>query len=518
MSVDMSVDGSALPVERALIEPVGVLPFPEADAGALGSPLELLSLESPKVGRRRRLVARLLFLADALGLLVAFLVAGWAFGWTVSPDALGWKTVGLLALVAPVFVIGAKMSGLYETDDELTSHSTADELGSIFNLATVTLWFVFIAGWIFGVELPLLPELVGLWAFMFLAIAVARSACRGVARRSPDYLQNTVILGAGEVGQSLAEKFLGHPEYGINLIGLVDTQPKEARESLNGTTILGGPSELAQIITDHGVERVVVAFSNEKEQDTLDLIRTLKDLDVHVDVVPRLYELISPGLMVHSVAGLPLVAIKVSQLSRSARVRKRMLDLAISVLALILLAPFFIVVAAWIRLGSRGPAFFKQVRMGAGNQPFYLYKFRTMVCDADDRKHEVAHLNMHHSGDPRMFKIAGDPRITYVGQLLRRYSLDELPQLFNILRGEMSLVGPRPLILEEDEHVEGWARRRSDLRPGITGLWQVLGRSSIPFEEMTKLDYLYVMNWSVWTDLKLIVRTIPVVITGRYSY
>jgi exopolysaccharide biosynthesis polyprenyl glycosylphosphotransferase len=250
----------------------------------------------------------------------------------------------------------------------------------------------------------------------------------------------------------------------------------------------------------------------------LNLIRRLRDLHVHVDVVPRLYELISPGLMVHSVAGLPLVALRMSRLSRTARARKRILDLTISVLALVLLLPLFVVIALWIRLGSRGPVLFKQLRMGAGNEPFYLYKFRTMVHDADDRKHELAHLNMHQSGDPRMFKVADDPRITNVGKLLRRYSLDELPQILNILRGEMSIVGPRPLILDEDQHVEGWARRRADLRPGITGLWQVLGRSSIPFEEMTKLDYLYVMNWSVLTDLKLIVRTIPVVITGRYSY
>jgi exopolysaccharide biosynthesis polyprenyl glycosylphosphotransferase len=509
------VDSSALPVEASLTEPVGLL---SSGPGAVPGSFELVALPSPRIGRRRRLVARLLLIADIAGLSVALLLAESLFGWTVTSSGLTWGSLGMLALLAPIYVAGAKIYGLYDTDDELTSQSTADELGHIFNLATVAIWFLVIAAWSFDVELPRLPELIGLWALVILFVAVTRSACRASARRSPHYLQNTVIVGAGEVGQTLAEKFLGHPEYGINLIGLVDTQPKERRESLQEITILGGPNELASIVTEHGIERVIVAFSNEEERDTLNLIRRLRDLHVHVDVVPRLYELISPGLMVHSVAGLPLVALRMSRLSRAARARKRVLDLTISVLALGLLLPLFVIIALWIRLGSRGPVLFKQLRMGAGNEPFYLYKFRTMVHDADDRKHELAHLNMHQSGDPRMFKVADDPRITNVGRLLRRYSLDELPQILNILRGEMSIVGPRPLILDEDQYVEGWARRRSDLRPGITGLWQVLGRSSIPFEEMTKLDYLYVMNWSVWTDLKLIVRTIPVVITGRYSY
>jgi lipopolysaccharide/colanic/teichoic acid biosynthesis glycosyltransferase len=141
-----------------------------------------------------------------------------------------------------------------------------------------------------------------------------------------------------------------------------------------------------------------------------------------------------------------------------------------------------------------------------------------MAADADARKRETMHLNMHSSGDARMFKIPEDPRTTRVGRFLRRHSLDELPQLINVLRGEMSLVGPRPLILDEDQHVRDWARKRLDLRPGITGLWQVLGRSDIPFDEMTQLDYRYVMTWSLWTDLRLIFHTLPAVLRRRGAY
>jgi lipopolysaccharide/colanic/teichoic acid biosynthesis glycosyltransferase len=184
----------------------------------------------------------------------------------------------------------------------------------------------------------------------------------------------------------------------------------------------------------------------------------------------------------------------------------------------VLLGPLFAVVAICIKLNSRGPVFFRQVRMGQGERTFRVFKFRTMVDNAESLKPEVAHLNMHLADDPRMFKIAHDPRVTRVGAVLRRWRIDELPQLLNVLLGGMSLVGPRPLILDEDQFVERWARRRLHLKPGMTGLWQVLGASDIPFDEMTKLDYLYVTNWSLREDLRLIMLTVPALARARTAY
>ena len=197
-------------------------------------------------------------------------------------------------------------------------------------------------------------------------------------------------------------------------------------------------------------------------------------------------------------------------------VSKRAMDVVLSALALVVLAPVFLVIGILIKLDSRGPVFFRQARIGARDRKFSIFKFRTMSLDADERKQEFAHLNTHalNGGDPRLFKIVGDPRVTRVGRFLRRYFLDELPQLINVLKGEMSLVGPRPLIPEEDRHVEGWTRRRLQMRPGMTGLWQVLGHSAIPFEEMVMLDCLYVANWSLRGDLRLVLRTVPVVLSG----
>jgi lipopolysaccharide/colanic/teichoic acid biosynthesis glycosyltransferase len=206
-------------------------------------------------------------------------------------------------------------------------------------------------------------------------------------------------------------------------------------------------------------------------------------------------------------------------LSRTAQARKRLFDVVVASVALFAIAPFFLLIAIISRLERHGPVFFKQLRMGAGDKPFYVYKFRTMVANADEQKAAYAHLNKHarSGGDPRMFKIQNDPRVTRVGRVLRRYSLDELPQLLNVLRGEMTLVGPRPLILEEDRHVPEWARRRLELKPGMTGLWQVLGNSCISFEEMVRLDYEYVATWSMWRDFQLMLKTLPV-LAGRREH
>jgi exopolysaccharide biosynthesis polyprenyl glycosylphosphotransferase len=267
------------------------------------------------------------------------------------------------------------------------------------------------------------------------------------------------------------------------------------------------------------VERVVVAFSNEHHETQLDLIRNLNALDVQVDVVPRFFEVLGPSVDFHTVEGLPVCSLPPLRLSRSSRLIKRTVDLTGAAVGLVVLAPLFFLVAVAIKLDNRGPVFFRQVRAGEGRRLFRIWKFRSMVVDAEERKTELAHLNKHLApgGDPRMFKIDRDPRVTRIGTILRRASLDELPQLINVLMGEMSLVGPRPLILEETSHVGDWAMRRLDLRPGITGLWQVLGRDDISFEEMVRLDYRYVTGWSLGKDFSLLVKTIPSLVNSRGS-
>jgi exopolysaccharide biosynthesis polyprenyl glycosylphosphotransferase len=474
------------------------------------------------VRRRGWLVRRMLLLADILGLAVSFAVAemfvGPAGGDLGRVNALG-ELIVFLATV-PVWVMAAKIYGLYDHDEERADHSTVDEVVAVFHLVTVGSWVLFIGAWVTELAYIDFVKLAVFWACAIGCVSVARAGARAICRRRLAYLQNTVIVGAGDVGQLVARKILQHPEYGINLVGFLDSAPKDRRSDLDHLTLLGSPERLRAIVKMFDIERVVIAFSNETHDATLELIRSLKDLDVQIDIVPRLFEIVGPSVGIHTVEGLPLVGLRPLRLARSSQFLKRMLDLVGSALGILFLLPLFAGAAITIKLTSPGPVFFRQVRVGTGGGTFRIYKFRTMSEDAEARKPEFAHLNKHvaHGGDGKMFKIPGDPRVTSVGRFLRRYSLDELPQLVNVLKGEMSLVGPRPLILDEDELVHAWARDRLKLKPGMTGLWQVLGRTDIPFEEMTKLDYLYVMGWSLRNDLSLILRTIPAVFRTQKAY
>jgi exopolysaccharide biosynthesis polyprenyl glycosylphosphotransferase len=325
---------------------------------------------------------------------------------------------------------------------------------------------------------------------------------------------NTLIVGAGHVGQRVARKLLQHPEYRVNVVGFVDEHPRDRSDGLAHLSVIGAPADLPELVAALEVDRVIVAFSRDPHLDTLESIRELNQRGVQVDVVPRFFEALGPRATLHSAEGLTLIGLSPPHLSRSSLVLKRAMDIALSIAGLVVLAPAFLVIAAAIKLDSRGPVHFRQVRMGPGNSTFEMLKFRTMVEDADARKGEIVHLNKHAGGDDRMFKVPDDPRATRVGRVLRRFSLDELPQLVNVLRGEMSLVGPRPLIPEEHQHVDGWRCKRLDLKPGITGLWQVLGADDIPFGEMVELDHRYVTTWSLFEDLRLLLRTVPAVLRG----
>ena len=343
---------------------------------------------------------------------------------------------------------------------------------------------------------------------------------RAIGRRQGAYVQNVLIVGSGRVAHLLADKIAKHSEYGLRVVGFVDRDDRAfaGNGDDRGVELVGTTHDLPRLVREHAVHRVAIAFSTDSHDQTLGVIRSMQDSDVQIDIVPRMFEVLGTNAQLHTIEGIPLVGLPSTHLSGSSRFLKRLLDVSAATLGLVLLAPIFLVVSVLIKLDSRGPVFFRQIRMGAGDRTFRVFKFRTMVDDAESQKPELAHLNMHNGDDPRMFKVPDDPRVTRLGRFLRRWRMDELPQLLNVLSGSMSLVGPRPLILDEDQHVSSWARRRLDLKPGITGLWQVLGASDIPFDEMTKLDYLYVTNWSLREDLRLILLTLPALTRARSAY
>jgi exopolysaccharide biosynthesis polyprenyl glycosylphosphotransferase len=272
-------------------------------------------------------------------------------------------------------------------------------------------------------------------------------------------------------------------------------------------------TDFERVSREADVERVIVAFSSAQHERLLDVIRISKRLRVKISVVPRLFEVIGAGVEIDQVEGMTLLGIRGLTRTTSTLALKRAMDVVGAGLGLIVLAPLLAVIAVAIKLTSPGPVLFRQPRVGRENRVFQMWKFSTMVRGAHRMQADLLHLNEMEGG--AMFKIADDPRVTPLGRILRRASLDELPQLWNVLRGEMSLVGPRPLVPAENDHVIGWHRTRLDLTPGLTGPWQVMGRNAIPFQEMVKLDYLYVTDWSLWSDIKLLVRTLPVVVGRR---
>jgi len=462
---------------------------------------------------------RLLLIADAVGLVSAFLLALALVSATPIVDAvdLRWEIVLFVASL-PLWVLIADMHGLYDRDEERTDHSTVDDIFGVLQVVSICTWGFVAVSELTGIPHPNLTRLVVFWAIAILLVPLLRAVVRVLGRRNTAYIQNVIVVGSGQVARLLASKIENHPEYRLNVVGFVD---RDDRASANGSRpleLLGTTADLPRLVQAHEVHRVAIAFSTDSHEQTLAVIRSMQDSDVQIDIVPRMFEVLGTNAQLHTIEGIPLVGLPIPRLSGSERFLKRSFDVLGATAGLTLLAPVLLLVAVLIKLNTRGPVLFRQVRMGSRERTFSVLKFRTMVDDAESRKADVAHMNMHLDADPRMFKVPDDPRVTRIGGFLRRWRLDELPQLINVLRGEMSIVGPRPLILDEDQHVEAWARRRLDLKPGMTGLWQVLGASDIPFDEMTKLDYLYVTNWSLSEDLRLIMLTLPALVRVRSAY
>lgn len=460
--------------------------------------------------RRIRLVPRSLMIADLLGLSLAYVITTLFWG---ESGALGSaKEMVIFAATLPCWLVVAKVQGLYRADQERADHSTADDIVKVFYLVTIGVWVLLVASRLFGRMSPSIYALITFWAVAIGCLPLMRTVTRRLCRGSRAYVQNTLILGAGEVGQLIARKLVKHPEYGLNVVGFVDRQPKARRGDLpEHLAILGGPERLAEVVKSLDVERVIIAFSNEPVDELLVLLRKLRAFPVQIDLVPRLFELVGPGMTVHSVEGLPLLGLPPIHTSHVARAIKRALDVAVSGTALLVLAPLFAYIALRIRLDSDGPVFFRQTRLGTNMKEFTALKFRTMKVDTDQSVHREAvrlsALNNTETGESGVYKLERSDAVTNFGRGLRRTSLDELPQLINVLRGDMSLVGPRPCIPYETENFEPHHLERFAMPQGITGLWQVTARANCTFVEALEMDVAYVRGWSLGLDLRLILRT-----------
>jgi exopolysaccharide biosynthesis polyprenyl glycosylphosphotransferase len=499
----------------------------EADArlapGALEAGQPALALIEPPAGRkalRRRgwLVRRMLVIADVVGLAAAFILAEVIAGQTAGSGNAIHGAYEYLALLAtlPGWILIAKLYRLYDHDEERTHHPTTDDLSGVFHVVTTGAFLFVAVTWVTGVAHPDTGKVIAFWLLAIAFVTLSRSAARSFCRRSAHYLQNTVIVGAGTVGQAVARKLLRHPEYGINLVGFVDAMPLPREPGLERIALLGAPSALSSLVRAHDVERVVIAFTNDSTEETLDVIRSLNDVEVQIDIVPRLFELVSTSVQIDTLEGLPLVELPPRRIARSSLLIKRAIDIVGATFGLIVFAPVFAYVAFRIKRDSPGPVFFRQTRLGMNQQEFTALKFRTMFDGHDPAAHREY---IKQTMDPRqapngngLFKL--DTGVTPFGQVLRRSSLDELPQLVNVLRGEMSLVGPRPCLGYETEHFLPHHFDRFLVPAGLTGLWQVTARAHSTFREALDMDVAYAHGWSLGLDLRLLCRT-PLQVLSR---
>jgi exopolysaccharide biosynthesis polyprenyl glycosylphosphotransferase len=453
--------------------------------------------------RRDALFRRMLLAADAVAIAGTFLLVT-----QLSPESLQLTWLSLLGL--PLLLLGAKLAGLYDRDETLLRKTTLDEVPNLFQLATLCA----LVAWL-GSELIVKggylrrPEALVLWVTLLVALVLARASARALALRWAP-VERCLFIGDEASAQTIRGKLVDHRGVKASMVAQLDLD-----KAGPWSTDAFSPSRLAEIrdlAQQLDVHRAIVAPGSAEAGEMLNLVRTLKAVGVRVSVLPRLLEVVGSSVEFDDLHGVTVMGVRRFELTRSSAAVKRAFDLIGASLGLLAVSPLLAMIAVAIKLDSRGPVFFRQLRVGQHGERFYMLKFRTMVPDAEALKDALRDRNEAQEG---LFKIADDPRVTRVGGFLRKSALDELPQLFNILKGEMSLVGPRPLVIEEDQRVEGWHRRRLELMPGMTGHWQILGPARVPLAEMVAIDYLYVANWSLWKDVKILLRTVPHVLGRR---
>jgi len=420
------------------------------------------------------------------------------------------------AFLLTVLLISAyAMEGLY---GEQRGRRFWDDFYGIFNGTTtglgITIIIVFFWRPLFYSRLIFAYTAVLVIALLSLERIVLRAVLARLRKRGIG-VARVLIVGAGELGRMVMRNIVANPDLGYKAVGFVDDNPEKSTD-IGPIRALGDLDRLPEILKKEDIDEVIITLPWQSYRRIMRVMTQSERAGVRARVVPDLFQLRLGRVEVASLNGIPLIGLREMRLSRHQLIIKRGMDVVLSSLALVILAPLLGVIALAIKVDSPdGPVLFRQVRVGKDGRLFHLYKFRSMIPEAELIKQHLKDLN---EADGPLFKIRNDPRLTRVGRILRRFSLDELPQLVNVLRGEMSLVGPRPALPEEVAQYEPWHHKRLTVTPGITGLWQISGRSDLSFDEMMLLDVYYVENWSLLLDLRILLLTIPKVILGEGAY
>jgi exopolysaccharide biosynthesis polyprenyl glycosylphosphotransferase len=441
----------------------------------------------------------------------------------------------LLPLVVPIRLLLLRYYDLYRVRGEF---SFIEDVARVFRATAIGSLLIVAAAFMYrgGIAYRTFSYSRGLFLLDFLLALVSMGALRMLlragqilVRRRGVNLIPTLIVGRGPEAALCIQEMRARPELGYRVIGIVENGRVDPSvpASFEGVPVIAELKSLPEAIRESGANEVIISDPNVPGEALFDvMIQTGRRRGVEFRIAPTLLNCLPSKTEIDQVGSLPMVTLFRSPLSSAARLAKRVSDLVIASITLTILAPFWLLIALLIKLDSRGPVFYKQERVGMDGRVFLFYKFRTMRADTDDTRHRE-YQRMYIKGQPDSnlgdaerpaYKLRGDERVTRLGRVLRKLSLDELPQLFNVLRGDMSVVGPRPPIPYEVESYELWHRKRLDMKPGITGLWQVSGRNRLPFDEMVRMDLYYIENWSLLLDMKIILQTLPVMLRGDDAY
>jgi exopolysaccharide biosynthesis polyprenyl glycosylphosphotransferase len=423
----------------------------------------------------------------------------------------------LFFLFAPVWLIFFALLGLYDRQKLLGG---TEEYAAIFNGTTIGMMSIISIGFLDPTFIFARGWLLLAWGFTLLFVSIGRFLLRRVVyalRKRGYFLSLALIVGANNEGLSLAQQLMSWRSSGLHVLGFVDKKLPVGTQLFQHLHILGDTGDLDDLVEQYGIEELILASSAISSRDKMLEIfqRYGTRSDVNVRMSSGLYEIITTGLTVKEFAYVPLVGVNKVRLTGIDEALKLLLDYLIAIPGLILISPILLAIAIAVKLDSPGPILHRRRVMGVNGRQFDAYKFRTMYANGDEI---LAGYPMLQQELARTHKLKFDPRVTRLGALLRKASFDELPQLFNVLKREMSLVGPRMITAEEVEKYNKWDINLMTVRPGITGLWQVSGRSDVSYEERVRLDMHYIRNWSIWLDLQLLFQTIPAVIRGHGAY
>ena len=483
-------------------------PYVEVSAGAV-----VMS----RAARQRR-VAAVLLATDAVALLTAAASATTVYARTIGttvPSVYGIFSLAVAAITV-AFMVQAQLytiSSLGWGSAEFTrvwrsvgAGVVATVIGTFaLGLPGPSRVWAFAAG-VFGI------------AFVTTGRALVRTVSTHLVKRGSWLQRPTLIVGSNGEAAELAGLLKAHEESGLLPVGCLRSSLKDKLSfdyCAPCLPTLGVARDLCRVVAEHEIDTVIIVASAFDYEVVQRMIKDLRDTSVSIHISSALNEVLSDRVVMRQVSGVPLISLRGVSLSESKIREKRVFDSLVAAIIIALGMPLWVTITLLIKLTSKGPVFYRQDRIGRGGVPFRMYKFRSMVCDAEA---QLAALEQANQADGPMFKIKGDPRITPVGHWMRKFSLDEFPQLINVLRGEMSLVGPRPPLPKETMQYAEQDWRRLEVLPGMTGLWQVSGRSKLTFRDMVRLDVFYIDNWSLGLDLSLLVRTVPAVVLARGAY